>query len=267
MVRKDYEKLIREKFKGNTKKIMLEQVKNFYEISKKDVYRKKYKVGENVYLAQYNLIAGLNLNIEYLKQISKEGKICADYTGIETNHKVKWAVSTWKFAKRIKLKDYITNYSGMTIAYNDTYEIVPYEKIKTFVKKLKKQYNFLWEAESTREMRFLPSNIIDNDNIGLIFNMGHEGCEKMLKNELTQNFIPDEIKLTLAPNEQNNLRYIIEKSVIERCSYVIFGIPRNCIEGLFVNRKTESNKELLSNLKELFPDCYICNLDGKVIVE
>lgn len=33
-----------------------------------------------------------------------------------------------------------------------------------------------------------------------------------------------------------------------------------------VGRKYEQNKQILKNIKEIFPQTYICNLDGKVIM-
>ena len=267
MTKQEYINVVEKEFKGETRKLILEQIDNFYEISNNEFKNRKYKIGDDVILNKENLMTGFKLDLEYLKLISSEGKICGDYAGIETKHGIKWAVSTWKFAKRIKLKDYITNYSGMTVVYNGTYEIVPYGKLDDFVDKLKKKDHFLWEAESTREMRFLPNDIRDNGNIALIFNMSHNGCNKLLENELQQDHIPEEIGLKPNPNECNKTRVLMEKGFGERCAYIMFGIPRNCIEGLFVDRKTEKNIKLLNKIKSLFPDCYICNLDGKVIVE
>lgn len=267
MERKDYETFVKGNFKGKTKNLILSQIENFYEIAIQNVKSKKYKLGEDVVLNKNNLMTGFKFDIDYLSLVSKEGKICGDYTGITSKHGVKWAVSTWKFTKKIKLKDYITQYSGMTVVYNDCYEIVPYGKLDEFVEKLKKKEHFLWEAESTREMRFLPNDIRQNGNIALIFNVGHKCCDKLLKNELQQDFIPEEIGLKPNPNERNKNRALMDKNFGQRCAYVIFGIPRNCIEGLFVNRQIEKNKKQLSKIKALFPDCYICNLDGKVIVE
>ena len=267
MQRKDYETFVKNRFEGKTKELMLSQINNFYNIASLNFKNKKYRLGEDVVLNPRNLMTGFKLDFEYLDIISKEGKICGDYAEIETKHGVRWAVSTWKFAKKIKLKDYITQYSGMTVVYNGNYEIVPYGQLDTFVEKLKKKEHFLWEAESTREMRFLPNDIRQNGNVALIFNVGHKQCEELLKNELQQEFIPEEIRLSINPNDRNKTRILMEKGFGERCAYIIFGIPRNCIEGLFVNRQVEKNKKQLLKLKSIFPDCYICNLDGKVIVE
>ena len=52
----------------------------------------------------------------------------------------------------------------------------------------------------------------------------------------------------------------------DRESAIMFGLPSSLIEGIFVGRKIEENKEALNHIKEKLKDCYICNLDGKVIV-
>lgn len=267
MQRKDYENVVKSQFKGKTKDLILSQINNFYEVEKQSFKRKKYKLGDDVVLNKGNLMTGFKFDIDYLNLVSKDGKICGDYSGIETKHGVKWAVSTWKFSKKIKLKDYVAKYSGMTVVYNDVYEIIPYGALDKFVESLKRKEHFIWEAESTREMRFLPNDIRKNGTIALIFNVRHKICENLLKNELQQDFIPEEIRLSPNLNEKNKTRVLMEKGFGERCAYIIFGIPRNCIEGIFVNRQIEKNKKQLLKIKSLFPDCYICNIDGKVIIE
>ena len=51
-----------------------------------------------------------------------------------------------------------------------------------------------------------------------------------------------------------------------RESAIMFGISPILIEGVLVGRKIENDKESLNYIKSKLPDCYICNLDGKVIV-
>ena len=51
-----------------------------------------------------------------------------------------------------------------------------------------------------------------------------------------------------------------------RESAIVFGIPSLYIEGVLVGREYENNPDILKEIKELLPDCYICNLDGKVIL-
>jgi len=46
----------------------------------------------------------------------------------------------------------------------------------------------------------------------------------------------------------------------------MFGLPTSLIEGVFVGRLIEQDQEALDYIKERLQDCYICNLDGKVII-
>ena len=55
-------------------------------------------------------------------------------------------------------------------------------------------------------------------------------------------------------------------STTDRETAIIFGLPPSLIEGVFIGRKLENNKEDVEYIKSKLPDCYICNLDGVVIV-
>ena len=46
---------------------------------------------------------------------------------------------------------------------------------------------------------------------------------------------------------------------------IIFGVPVSMIKGIMVSRELEKDKDSINKIRELFPKCYICNLDGKVI--
>jgi len=62
-------------------------------------------------------------------------------------------------------------------------------------------------------------------------------------------------------------RFNRDSTTTDRESAIMFGLPNRLIEGVLVGRKVEENKEYLEHIKSKLPDCYICNLDGKVIVE
>lgn len=71
-------------------------------------------------------------------------------------------------------------------------------------------------------------------------------------------------------NESYYERFIIDRKnkddfFTNRESAVLFGIPANMIEGVLVGRDYENNISILDEIKRMLPDCYICNLDGKVI--
>ena len=44
-------------------------------------------------------------------------------------------------------------------------------------------------------------------------------------------------------------------------------IPSNLIEGILVGREYEKDQSKLKEIKQLIPNAYICNLDGKVIIK
>ena len=46
---------------------------------------------------------------------------------------------------------------------------------------------------------------------------------------------------------------------------MLFGIPSNLIEGILVGKTYEKDKNVLNEIKRLLPNCYICNLEGKVV--
>lgn len=52
----------------------------------------------------------------------------------------------------------------------------------------------------------------------------------------------------------------------DRESAIMFGLPAKLIEGVFVGRKIENDKKSLDYIKSKLPDCYVCNLDGEVII-
>ncbi len=63
--------------------------------------------------------------------------------------------------------------------------------------------------------------------------------------------------------EERNHR---NSSTTDRESAILFGLPSSLIEGVFIGRKIEDDLECIHYIKSRLPDCYICNLEGKVIV-
>ena len=62
-------------------------------------------------------------------------------------------------------------------------------------------------------------------------------------------------------------RFNRKVSTTDRESAIMFGLPATLIEGVFVGRKIEHNKQALDYVKSKLPDCYICNLDRKAVIE
>ena len=53
----------------------------------------------------------------------------------------------------------------------------------------------------------------------------------------------------------------------DRESVILFCVPFNLIEGILVGREYEKDQSKLKKIKQLIPNVYICNLDGKVIIK
>ncbi len=128
--------------------------------------------------------------------------------------------------------------------------------------------HWLWKAESSMEIRFMPSLARDINQIGFILNLESEYGKSLLLNDIngtnfdkkiSNYFIKKDLRKNFF-NDRNN-------TFLERASYVIFGINKCFIEGIIVGRNFEKDDNMLEHLKLLFPQSYICSLDGKVIKE
>lgn len=127
----------------------------------------------------------------------------------------------------------------------------------------------MWTLEQTKEARFMPSLVQNNVQIGIIFNGQNDGIEDLLRGDILSDFINDEdVKEFVNPNYYEKFirdRKNKDDFFTDRESAILFGLPSNFIEGILVGRKYEKDIQILKKIKLLLPDCYICNLDGKVV--
>ena len=273
MNKEDYIKLVNEKLCGNTKKLLLNQIERYYDALNN--YKPKssnYKVGDLVKLDKGTLLHGTYKNIDGLEKIAKEGLIC-DLVTKGRKSKYPLTVGVWNLKKDYYLKDYIDFYSGGTVrfVYEDkkSTEVIPYSKMNTFLDYIKEKDPFRWEMEETKEARFLPSYEQENVQIGIIFNGNNIYVKELLKGDILSNSISDiDVKPFL--NEWYYERFLKDRKAkdgffTDRESAIIFGLPACFIEGVLVGRTYEKDNNMLKKIKTLLPNCYICNLDGKVI--
>jgi hypothetical protein len=140
-----------------------------------------------------------------------------------------------------------------------------------FLSWLKRIWANTWTMEQTKESRFMPSLTQDFVQIWIIMNWTNKYA-KLLKqwDILNENislkdakeFVhPDVYDSFFVPNRWNKDIYFTDRE-----SAILFGVPANLIEWILVWRKYEKNKKILKNIKELLPNVYICNLDGKVVL-
>lgn len=278
MNKEDYIKIVNEKLQGNSKKIMLDQIERYYE-AKKYKISNNYTVGENVLLKKGTLLHGTYKNIEGLKEIVRNGLISSWFINARTS-KYPSSVGVWNLKEDYLLKDYIDFYSGGTILYSGIFEnnidtgnnktaIIPYSKMNNIINKITKIDCHKWNIDQTKEARFMPSLVQDRVQIGIIFNGNNNYIHELLKGDILSNNINDiDVKDFVNPIYYETFikdRKHKDDLFTDRESAILFGIPSNFIEGILVGRKYEKDKNILSEIKELIPESYICNLDGIII--
>ena len=271
MQKQDFLEIAKKEFKGKTLEVVNKQINEFYELEKQTFKNTKYKVGDSVILTPNTYLHGFGNDIKIFDLFADRGLINKDYEFGASKHFTHHTVSLWHIRKKIKLADYIVNYSGMSVRYEGKYEMIPYGKLDQFVEKMRKTPHWLWEAESTMEIRFMPSLARDKNQLAFIIN----GRDKNLKSYFSNDLINEDFDFELANDfisfktEKSKEMFKSDRSGGDkgRCAYVVFAIPKSLFEGVLVGRKFEKNKKVLKHIKEKLPNCYICNLDGKVLVE
>ena len=178
------------------------------------------------------------------------------------------------------LKDYINLYSGFTITYSIgrgpeailKSELIPYHKFDEFTERLNNDDDvWTYWGDKTKEVSFIPSLVSDKRQIAFILNMDSDYAKKLSYNDVWNLDFGEDVLTPFLDYRYkdkfiNNDRLNRSASTTDRESAIMFGLPISLVEGVFVGRNIESDKESLDYIKSKLPDCYICNLDGKVIV-
>lgn len=278
MNKEDYIKIIKESEKGIpvAKDFLLNQIDRYY--TAKDsgyIVNNNYNIGDDVKLKKGTLLHGTYKNIDGLKEILKDGLISSWFIDARGS-KYPSSVGVWNLKQDYLLKDYINFYSGGTVSYfnhlNDDREteVIPFNEMSDFIDRFISKKYLVWKMEQTKEARFMPSLVQDNVQIGIIFNGNNDYVKELLKGDiLNPNNIDDELVQSFV-SEHYYPQFIKDRMnkddfFTDRESAILFGIPANFIEGILVGRTYEKDDEMLKEIKELLPNAYICNLDGKVI--
>ena len=254
------------KFDGELLKIITKHIDNYFKLDELNYkIKNKYKVGDNVILDTNNLLHGIRNRTDLLDIFSKRGIVSNDYLTDETaSHAFIYNSGFWSVNDKIQLKDYIINYSGVIAKYDDTWEQVPYKGLDNFVEKMRKSNAWLWTAESSMEIRFMPSLSKDDNQLAFILNVSHPLAKKMKGNSIFKNKKLEKYRYSFIHEKAiKDFENGFKLDAFERADYIIFGFPKNCIEGVLVGRKYENDE---SKIKHKFSNCYICNLDGIVIM-
>ncbi len=274
-----YVKQVNEKLEGITKTLMLEQLDNYYDICNYVLPKHTYKVGDTVHLKKGTLLHGTYKNIKGLEEIVKCGLISGWFIDGRLS-KYPSSVGVWNLKHDHSLNDYINFYSGGTILYSGIYfkgidtgknktAVIPYDEMSHVMDVVNRYDCHMWVMEQTKEARFMPSLVQDRVQIGIIFDGQSKEIKRLLKGDILSKSISDkDVQGFVNPDYLH--KFLRERKhkddfFTDRESAILFGVPANFIEGILVGRKYEKNKKMLTKIKELLPNCYICNLDGKVI--
>ena len=177
------------------------------------------------------------------------------------------------------LKDYIIDYSGFTIVckkgrglelYHESF-LIPYHKFDEITEKVNDDPDtYIWWGDKTKEVTYLPSLVSNKSQIAFILNTDSDYAKELSyadvwNTELEADTLEEFLDYRYYPKFLD-LRFNKDASTTDRESAIIFGLPSNLIEGVLVGRKFEHDLEAINKIKNKLPDCYICNVDGKVIV-
>ena len=279
MNKEEYIKQVKEKsgLSSQAKEFLLAQINKYYEAKNSHyIPNNNYKIGDDVKLKKETLLHGTYKNIDGLKEILKDGLISSWFID-GRGSKYPSSVGVWNLKQDYLLKDYINYYSGGTVRYfnhmdsQKETEVIPFDKMDKFIANFISKKYLVWQMEQTKEARFMPSLVQDIVQIGIIFNADNKYVKDLLKGDVLnpQNLNDELVKDFVNENYYNQFikdRISKDDFFTDRESAILFGIPANFIEGILVGRKYENDNKVLKEIKDLIPNVYICNLDGKVII-
>lgn len=278
MNKQQYIEYTKKTFQRKALELVLNNIELFYE--KKEIKKNKYHVGEEVKLKKGTYMHGIPGLLDNFDWIVENGFISNDFTEENIHNKIRHSIGMWVIQKDCLLQDYIKEYSGFTITYTigrgpgskEVTKLIPYHKFDEVTEKINNDENiWMYWGDQTKEIRFMPSLVSNKRQIAFILNMESDYAKEMIKKDVWNiELVEEELKEFLDYRYYENfLKERVNRTAqtTDRESAIIFGLPSSLIEGVLVGRKLEQDKASLKHIKEKLPDCYICNIDGKIIVE
>ena len=278
MNKQNYIEYAKKTFQGKALELVLNNIELFYKNEK--IEKNKYQVGEEVKLKKGTYMHGIPGLLDNFDWIVENGFISNDFTEENIHNKIRHSIGMWVIQKDCLLQEYIKNYSGFTITYTigrgpgskEVTKLIPYHKFDEETEKINNDENiWMYWGDQTKEIRFMPSLVSNKRQIAFILNMESDYAKEMIKKDVWNiELVEEELKEFLDYRYYENfLKERVNRTAqtTDRESAIIFGLPSSLIEGVLVGRKLEQDKDSLKHIKEKLPDCYICNIDGKIIVE
>ena len=260
------------RYKKRIYKIYISQIEEFYRLKEEYVGEAKYNIGDDVIIDSSILIHGTRISINELENISINGLIAPEFLGKYNKKKKKpFVVEFWNVQEKLTLKEYLDKYCGVTIdVKGNSGNII--KRIITSMNNIEKEILELKEYRDyiiyqNQEQRFLPNKY--NNNAAMAFIVSENSyIEKYLSNDIFNiNFDKKTLKQILPKwfYKKYMLTRNFDNYETGREKAILFGVPSNFIEGILVNKEIENDENNLKKIKDVFPKCYICNIDGKVI--
>ena len=284
MDKTEYLKLTKAKIKNkNSKELLIKQINNFYYVLENYRPRKhKYKIWDLVKLKKWTLLHWTWKNIEWVEYVAENWLVTWQFRNFWRDGKYLYTIGVWYLKGDVLLKDYINFYSGWCITYffwskkdkpwSIHKRVIPFDEMSDFLLWLRKIWANTWTMEQTKEARFMPSLAQDFAQIWIIMNWTNKYAKLLKQWDILDTKIPckdvkefvhpDVYDSFFVPNRDNKDIYFTDRELA-----ILFWIPACLIEWILVWRIYEKNKKILKKIKELLPNVYICNLDGKVIME
>ena len=267
-----------------TKNIFINQINLFYEANEKYKNPKsQYKIGDSVYLKKGTYLHGAKhvtdeyANLGNIEDIKSEGIISIDFLyECNKNKKTPLCASMWNIQYDMTLREYIELYSGATITFRtgdgkqEEIRLIKYGEFDKVMEEFRSSKYWRWDAEQTKECRFMPCLTNNKVDVAFIFNMDNDYAKKLIKNDIfdIKNMEETVVRSFISEWFCDNFIYANRTPLTtDRESAILFGVPVCFVEGLLVSREIENKQDVIKELKNNFPDCYIANLDGKIIRE
>ena len=282
-MKEKYIKYAKDNFEGKALELVLNNIELFYR-ENVVINKNKYNIGDDVFLKKGTFLHGLGgspdsyNNFKIFDYVVENGFIGGDFNGRPTV-KILNSVGMWNIKQDQLLSKYIKDYSGVTIKYRvgnreigltDYYELCNCDNMENRLKELNNEEDvWQWSCEQTKEVRFIPSLFSDKNQIALILNMESDYAKECAKYDVwNPNFRTEDIMKYFCSKYflPEMLEGKFNAATTDRESAIIFGLSSKLIEGVLVGKKIENDNIALSYIKDKLPDCYICNLEGKVIV-
>lgn len=261
-------------FQGRALELVLKQIELFY---KEDVIieKNKYNVGDSVFLKKHTFMHGIRGGLDNFDWVIENGFVAMDFSEPTTMNKIKNSIGMWNIQNDCFLKDYINLYSGGTIMFwqrcnpsGNRYVMAPFGCIDKVLEENKDTDYWGWDIHQNKEVSFMPSLARDINQIAFILNMESDYAKEISYADVF-NYDIDHDTLKYFLDEKFYPKFIAETErtplTTDRESSIMFGLPIRLVEGVLVGRKIENDSNSLAHIKEKLPDCYICNIDGKVI--